>query len=91
MKLVYGPNSPYARQEELATIGAVKVADLEAWHEHTLKGKLIVGISGDFDPAAMEAKVRAAFESLPPATAGRLFHSKRRRESIQRADGCPGP
>ena len=33
-----------------------------------LKGKLIVGISGDFDPAAMEAKVRAAFEGLPPVT-----------------------
>ena len=37
-------------------------------------GKLIVGISGDFDPAAMEAKLRAAFEGLPlvkplPATA----------------------
>jgi zinc protease len=76
MKLVYGPNSPYARQEELATIGAVKVADLEAWHEHTLKGKLIVGISGDFDPAAMEAKVRAAFESLPPATPAPVRHDE---------------
>ena len=61
-KLVYGANSPYTRQPELATIGAVTLADLEAWHDRTLKGKLIVGISGDFDPAAMEAKVRAAFE-----------------------------
>ena len=68
-KLVYGVNSPYTRQPELATIGAVTVADLEAWHDRTLKGKLIVGISGDFDPAAMEAKVRAAFEGLPPVDA----------------------
>ncbi len=67
-KLVYGVNSPYTRQPELATIGAVTVADLQAWHDRTLKGKLIVGISGDFDPAAMEAKVRAAFERLPPVT-----------------------
>jgi zinc protease len=67
-KLVYGVNSPYTRQPELATIGAVTLADLEAWHDRTLKGKLIVGISGDFDPAAMEAKVRAAFEVLPPVT-----------------------
>ena len=67
-KLVYGANSPYTRQPEIATIGAVKLADLEAWHDHSLKGKLIVGISGDFDPAAMEAKVRAAFEALPQAT-----------------------
>jgi zinc protease len=66
-KLVYGVNSPYTRQPELATIGAVTVADLEAWHARTLKGKLIVGISGDFDPVAMEAKVRSAFEALPAA------------------------
>ena len=68
-KLVYGANSPYTRQPELATIGAVTLADLKAWHDRTLKGKLIVGISGDFDPAAMEAKLRAAFEGLPPVEA----------------------
>jgi zinc protease len=68
-KLVYGVNSPYTRQPELATIGAVTVADLQAWHDRTLKGKLIVGISGDFDAVAMEAKVRAAFEGLPPVEA----------------------
>jgi zinc protease len=67
-KLVYGVNSPYTRQPELATIGAVTLADLKAWHDRTLKGKLIVGISGDFDPVAMEAKVRAAFEGLPAVT-----------------------
>jgi zinc protease len=66
-KLVYGANSPYTRQPELATIAAVTLEDLEAWHDRTLKGRLIVGISGDFDPVAMEARVRAAFESLPPA------------------------
>ncbi len=65
-KLVYGPNSPYTHQPELATIGAVTMADLNAWHDRTLKGKLIVAISGDFDPAAMEAKLRATFEPLPP-------------------------
>ncbi len=67
VKLVYGPNSPYTREPELSTIGAVTVADLEAWHDRTIGGKLIIGISGDFDPAAMEAKLRAAFEGLPQA------------------------
>jgi zinc protease len=66
-KLVYGANSPYTRQPELATIGAVALDDLKAWHDRTIGGKLIVGISGDFDSAAMEAKLRAAFEELPPA------------------------
>jgi zinc protease len=67
-KLVYGPSSAYTRQPELATIGAVTVADLAAWHDRTIKGRLIVGISGDFDPVAMEAKVRTAFEGLPLVT-----------------------
>jgi zinc protease len=66
-KLVYGPNSPYTRQPELATIGAVTLNDLQAWHDRTIGGKLIIGVSGDFDPAAMEAKLRATFEGLPPA------------------------
>jgi zinc protease len=65
-KLVYGADSPYARQTELATIGAVTLGDLQAWHDRTLGGKLIVSVSGDFEPAAMEAKLRAAFEALPP-------------------------
>jgi zinc protease len=67
-KLVYGVNSPYTRQPELATIGSVTLGDFQAWHDRTIKGKLIVGISGDFDPVAMEAKVRAAFEGLPQVT-----------------------
>jgi zinc protease len=65
-KLVYGADSPYTRQPELATVGAVTVDDLKAWHDRTIGGKLIVAIGGDFDPVAMEAKLRAAFEALPP-------------------------
>jgi zinc protease len=64
-KLVYGASSPYARQPELATILAVTVDDLNAWHDRTLGGNLIVSVSGDFDPSAMAAKLRAVFEKLP--------------------------
>jgi zinc protease len=66
-KLVYGVDSPYARQPELSTIGSVTVADLQAWHDHTIGGKLIVSISGDFDATTMESKLRAVFEGSPPA------------------------
>jgi len=64
-RLVYGAASPYARQPEFATIGKVTLTDLDGWHARTLKAKLIIAISGDFDAAAMEAKVRATFEPLP--------------------------
>ena len=73
-KLVYGANSPYTRQPELATIGAVSVDDLKAWHDRTIGGKLIVAIGGDFDPVAMEAKLRAAFEGLPPVNPAPARH-----------------
>ncbi len=75
-KLVYGVNSPYTRQPELTTIAAVKLADLQAWHDRTLKGRLIVSIIGDFDSAAMEAKIRGAFESLPPVAAEPARHDE---------------
>ncbi len=66
-KLVYGKDSPYTRQPELATIAAVKLDDLQAWHDRTIVGKLIVSVSGDFDADAMEARLRATFEGLPDA------------------------
>jgi len=64
--LVYGKNNPYARIPEFATVQAVTLADLTAWHDHTVTpNNMIVGISGDFNTVEMEAKLHAAFDSLP--------------------------
>ena len=82
-RLVYGAKSPYARVPEFATIGAVTVNDLKAWHESTMHGRLIVAVSGDFDSAATEAKLRAVFEALPAVKA-----AAPRRESF--SDPKPG-
>jgi len=79
-KLVYGANSPYARQPELSTISKVTLPDLQAWHDRTIGGKLIISVSGDFDSAAMEAKLRATFEGLPQAKPNPVRH-----------DAFPGP
>ncbi|MGD0444716.1 MAG: pitrilysin family protein [Edaphobacter sp.] len=66
LKLAYGAKNPYARQPEYATADAITLDDLKAWHDKTvLPNNIIVSVSGDFDPAAMEAKLRKAFESLP--------------------------
>jgi zinc protease len=75
-KLVFGSNSPYTRQPEFATIGAVTVADMQAWHDRSLKGKLLIAIAGDFDPATMEAKVRATFEGLPAVAPSPARHDE---------------
>src|SRR5215471_8693416 len=66
IKLAYGPNNPYARIAEYATVAAVTRQDLIDWHaKYVHPNNIILGITGDFDSAAMEARLRAAFESWP--------------------------
>lgn len=63
-KLAYGRDNPYARQPEYATIAAITRDDLLEWHKTYIHpNNIILGISGDFDASAMEAKLRKAFES----------------------------
>ncbi len=64
-QVVYGKTSPYARQTEYATVTAVTLDDLKAWHERTVvPNGMIVSVSGDFESAAMEAKLRSAFSGM---------------------------
>lgn len=75
VKLVYGPTSPFARQPEYATVGAVTLEDLKSWHDRTVvPNGMIVAISGDFDSSQMERKLRAAFE---PLTRGQVMASEK--------------
>jgi zinc protease len=63
-KLAYGAQNPYARVAEYKTVAAVTREDLVAWHgAHVSPNNIILGIVGDFDTAAVEAKLRAAFGS----------------------------
>ncbi len=65
-KLAYGADNPYARVSEYATVAAITRQDLLDWHaKYVHPNNIILGISGDFDSAAMESRLRAAFESWP--------------------------
>ena len=65
-KLAYGADNPYAREPEYSTIAAITRQDLLDWHKtYVHPNHIILGISGDFDSVAMEAKLRAAFEAWP--------------------------
>ena len=71
VKLAYGLNNPYARIPEYATVAAVTRQDLIDWHgKYIHPNNIILGISGDFDAAAMENRLRAAFDSWPKGPAG---------------------
>jgi zinc protease len=68
-KLVYGAESPYARQAEYATVNAVTLDDLKAWHDRgVVPNNMIVSVEGDFDSAAMEARLRKVFEPMVRGT-----------------------
>ncbi len=77
--VAYGKASPYARESEYATVDAVQLNDLQAWHTRTVvPNNMIVAVSGDFDPAAMEAKLRKVFGGLqrgPEETAPKVAFS----------------
>ena len=69
-KLGYGPNSPYAREPEYATIASITRDDLLAFHRKTVQpNNIILGFSGDFDAAKMEAKLKQTFASWPKGPA----------------------
>ena len=64
-RLVYGKDSPYARQPEYATVAAVTREDLLAWHRSRVHpNNVIVSVLGDFDSREMEARLRKAFAGL---------------------------
>jgi zinc protease len=69
-KLVYGADSPYARVPEYATVAAVTRDDLLSWHQQYVHpNNIILGVVGDFDSSAMQAKLHEAFDSWPKGPA----------------------
>jgi zinc protease len=69
-KLAYGAASAYAREAEYATVAAVTRDDLVAWHrKYVHPNRTVMGVVGDFDVPAMEAKLRKAFAGWPKGPA----------------------
>jgi zinc protease len=65
-KLAYGPQNPYSRYLEYATIAAITRDDLLRWHQaYVHPNNILLGLVGDFDSAQMEARLRQAFEPWP--------------------------
>jgi len=61
-KLVYGADSPYARDTEYATISAITRDDLVAFHgTYFVPNRLLIGVTGDFDGAQMKALLEKVF------------------------------
>ena len=77
VKLAYGSDNSYAREPEYATIDAITRQDLLDWYKAYIHpNNVILGVSGDFDSAAMESKLRAAFDSWPKGSAAKINEAK---------------
>ena len=62
-KLIYGPESVYARQTEYATIDNISRDDLVAFHKKYFKpNNIMLAVIGDFDTGQMIKKIEKAFE-----------------------------
>ena len=79
-KLAYGADNPYARTVEYYTVQAVTRDDLVDWHHRYVHpNNIILGITGDFDPAQMEKTLRQQFQSWqkgPAATTPQITFNK---------------
>jgi predicted Zn-dependent peptidase len=68
-KLIYGTESPYARQTEYDTINAITQEDLIAFHERYFHpNNMLLAAWGDFDRADMLNKLKQAFAGWPKAS-----------------------
>ena len=62
-QLIYGADSPYARDVEYATIDAITRDDLIAFHQQYVQPKgMVLAAWGDFKTAEMLGKLRKTFE-----------------------------
>jgi predicted Zn-dependent peptidase len=69
MAFFYGPDHPYGkpRAGDEASVRAMKRDEVAAFHQRLFVGKnLIVTVTGDFEPSAMEAKMKSLVGTLPP-------------------------
>ena len=67
-KLIYGPDSPYARTTEYDTINNITRDDLVAFHQKYFRpNHVILGVLGDFDSEEMLAKIKEVFKEWEPA------------------------
>lgn len=68
-QLIYGENSPYARVAEYATLDNISREDVIEFHQTYVRpDNIILGIVGDFEPAAMKALIQDTFGNWQPTT-----------------------
>lgn len=77
-KVVWGPDSPYARTPTYATLGNIGRDDLVAWHRRYYHpNRVVLGLVGDFDSDRALELVRKTFGDWPRGPAAEPFETQR--------------
>lgn len=72
-RLVYGEGSKYARRIEYATLDNITRDDVVAFHRQAFVSRnLMIGVTGDFDPAQMRQWLTEAFAAVPSGERNQL-------------------
>lgn len=67
--ILYGRETPFGRQVEYETLDAITRADLIAFHQRYYHpANMVLAVSGDFDKAAMRARLEQVLGSWKPAS-----------------------
>lgn len=65
-KLIYGPESVYARNAEYETIDNITREDLVEFHKKSFVGEnMMIGVIGDFEMEEMKEMLTEAFQEIP--------------------------
>lgn len=65
-KIIYGEDSPYARNPQYETVNNISREDLVNFHEEHFEAEnMMVGVVGDFDSEEMKQKLQDTFGELP--------------------------
>jgi predicted Zn-dependent peptidase len=65
-KLIYGPESVYARTTEYETINNITRDDIVNFHKnYFVSENMMIGVVGDFDASEMRQKLEEAFSNIP--------------------------
>jgi len=66
----FGPGHPYGHPPDESTLGRIRRDDIVDFHKRLYCGRnLVLIVTGDFDPAAVQPKIAKAFGEAPAGTA----------------------
>ncbi|NER78858.1 MAG: insulinase family protein [Leptolyngbya sp. SIO1D8] len=83
-KLVYGAKSPYARTMEYSTLDAISRDDIISFYQASVRPeRIILAISGDFQPDQMKALIDEAFGDWQVSSNGTNLPAPPEGEQVQ--------